>query len=73
MKGTPLRPDTISEATAMRPREARHLIFADAVLCRLQAWTEEEWLALPASGRPLRYVHVPGLGWVGAVRLEPTG
>ncbi len=72
MKDSPLRLDTILEATAMRPQDARPYIFADAVLCRLQTWTEEEGLALPASERPLRYAHVPGLGWVGAVRLEPT-
>jgi hypothetical protein len=42
-------------------------ILCGSRLCRLQIWDEAEWLALPESKRPIKTVHVPGLGWLGAV------
>ncbi|QEH39337.1 hypothetical protein OJF2_79520 (plasmid) [Aquisphaera giovannonii] len=71
MMSYPPRTDAIFKASATPPRGASPLIFADGVLCRLRTWTEDEWLALTASDRPMRYVHAPGLGYVGAVRVEP--
>ena len=40
------------------------------VLCRLRVWSDREWAELPEAERPLRWVHAPGLGWVGAVPIS---
>jgi len=42
-------------------------VVCGAVLCLLRVWREDEWAALSESERPARRIHVPGLGWVGAV------
>jgi hypothetical protein len=36
-------------------------------LCQLQVWDDAEWLALPKTKRPIKAVHVSGLGWLGAL------
>ena len=41
-------------------------IIADGILCRLRVWSEAEWDVLPDDRRPLKFLHVRGLGWVGA-------
>ncbi len=43
------------------------LVLVDGVLCRLEVWSDERWLALPDDRRPARSVHAPGLGRVVAV------
>lgn len=45
-------------------------LIVGTILCELRVWSDEEWALLSESERPLRYVHAPGLGWVGAVPLE---
>lgn len=42
----------------------------DGILHRLRFWSEEEWEALPAACRPKLAENVPGLCWVGAVRMD---
>ena len=42
-------------------------VLCGPLLCRLRVWSDAEWAALPASERPARADHFPGLGWVGAV------
>jgi hypothetical protein len=45
-------------------------ILAGSMLCRLHFWSEEEWAALPATGRPEHYCHAPVLGcWIGAIPI----
>jgi hypothetical protein len=36
-------------------------------LCRVRVWTEAEWERIDPSVRPSPHIHVPGLGWIGAV------
>jgi len=40
-------------------------VLVGSSLCDLEVWTEEEWVALASHERPLTWVHVEGLGWVG--------
>jgi hypothetical protein len=49
--------------------DMRNEIVIGSALCDLKVWTEEEWAALPEHERPLKYVHAPGLGWVGGVPI----
>ena len=50
-----------------RPATGPLMITDGPMLCRLCAWTDAEWEALPEARRPARYTRAPGLGWVGAV------
>ena len=52
------------------PSLASLQVTAGPMLCRLQIWTEQEWEALAERDRPIESVHVPGLGWVGALPIE---
>ncbi|AGA30468.1 hypothetical protein Sinac_6388 [Singulisphaera acidiphila DSM 18658] len=52
------------------PSLASLQVTAGPMLCRLHIWTEQEWEALADRDRPVEFVHVPGLGWVGALPLE---
>jgi hypothetical protein len=45
-------------------------IFDGTTLCKLQIWSESDWLELPIDERPFRHTHVPGLGWLCAVPLR---
>lgn len=36
-------------------------------LCAIRVWSDLEWEQLDPRERPSHVVHVPGLGWVGAV------
>ena len=48
-------------------------VFDGTTLCKLQIWSESEWLELPMDDRPFRHTHVPGLGWLCAVPLSEMG
>ncbi len=45
------------------------LILVDGVLCRLEVWSDERWLAERGERCPVRSAYVPGLGRVVAVPL----
>lgn len=45
-------------------------VTAGPMLCQLRIWTEQEWDALAECDRPIEFVHVPGLGWLGALPVE---
>ena len=42
-------------------------------LCELRVWSEDEWEQLEVVEKPTHVVHVPGLGWVGAVQRPIAG
>jgi DNA-binding NarL/FixJ family response regulator len=42
-------------------------VVVDGMLCELRVWSEQEWINLPESERPVTCVFRDGLGWVGAV------
>jgi hypothetical protein len=41
-----------------------------SIMCRVRVLTDEEWNALPTTGRPHRAERVQGLGWVVAIPVE---
>jgi hypothetical protein len=45
-------------------------LISRSMLCRLKIWDDAEWAALSENERPRDFVHVRGLGWVGAVPIE---
>jgi hypothetical protein len=52
------------------PSSKAVFVTQDGVFHRLRFWSEEEWEALPPECRPELAEHVPGLCWVGAVRVD---
>jgi hypothetical protein len=62
-----IKPERKPETSQIAPVDGPIEVTAEGFLCRLQVWTEEEWTRLPEHQRPLKYIHAPGLGWVGAV------
>jgi len=57
------RPRPAAEAGPPRPLPEGLVVVGDT-LCRLHAWTDMQWEAIPEALRPSPATRRPGLGWV---------
>ncbi|WP_406701018.1 hypothetical protein V5E97_19720 [Singulisphaera sp. Ch08] len=70
IQDTPRDNDKSSSVCPESPPRLESLqVTAGPMLCRLHIWSELEWETLADRDRPIEFVHVPGLGWVGALPI----